>query len=377
MLDINLSDKDVKEAYLNTKPLKLLVNNDLKQMICDHLFQKYDIKMSCTNKYFKSVIPEDDLNNLKKYKHLVYPNTNQRIQLIVLLKFGDKPACLLIDKQNSNFYLLKCQFNLNLYQETVFEGEVVDACDGNSYFMISDFLVYLGKNIVGHPFDKRLNLLKSIISKKNYTFDLFLDPFRIIVKDFVGYDELKSYVHDYIPISIYREKVSGLIFRPLENSNKNLIYNFNKQYVLPTYTQNLIGSTSVGMSSKPQTPSPAPTLPFTQNSSPVPAQTVAPKQLKINTEKHREVKFMMFESGMPDDYCLKLLGDDDILFTYNYALINDMKTSKTFQEIFENIDKTAKNSGICTVCKYVQTFGKWKPVSFIREGHPDRISNLV
>ena len=68
------------------------------------------------------------------------------------------------------FYLLKCQFSPSLYQGTILEGEVVD-----EYFLISDFLVYLQKNIAQHPLDKRITLLTSILGPKNYQYDSLLD----------------------------------------------------------------------------------------------------------------------------------------------------------------------------------------------------------
>ena len=49
MLEVNLDEKDLRDITLNGKKLKQIVNTDLKQTIIDHLFQKYNIKMSCTN----------------------------------------------------------------------------------------------------------------------------------------------------------------------------------------------------------------------------------------------------------------------------------------------------------------------------------------
>jgi hypothetical protein len=243
----------------------------------------------------------------------------------------------MIDKQNGLFYVLKCQFSPSLYLGTVFEGEVVD-----DHFLISDFLVYKDKAIVGHPLEKRLSLLLSIVSHPNYKYDSFLDPFKICVKDFVEYTELESFINDHMNTLPYKSKISGMIFRPVDTSNKNLIYNFNS-------------------SSKQQ-------IQTEQSSSHV---------TKINTDAHKEVKFLLFETGNPDDYCLKLLDQSGHLTDYDYALVNDMKTSQYLQNTLDSISKTVKQSGVCVMCQYNNSFKKWKPIKIIDGTVPDKIAMLI
>jgi hypothetical protein len=346
MFDYVLEEKDLKEVTFNGKLLKQLINQDLKQMIIDHLFQQYDIRMSCTNKYFREIEPSTDLTILQNYPHLAYINTHQRINLIALVTFKYRQVCLLIDKQQSNFYLLKCQFSPSLYKGTIFEGEIID-----TYFMISDFLAYTQKNITSHPFDRRIKLLNSIISPNNYHYDPLLDPFQIMVKDFVEYAELLSYLHDYLPTRPYKDHVSGLIFRPIVNSNKNLIYNFNHP---PSLT----------------------TSPLSKRVSTVRVPTVPESQrIQIDENRHPEVKFMLFETGNPDDYCLKIMNNDRLV-EYDYAIVNDIKTSQYLQKILGQMPENSKKSGVCVVCQYVPHFKKWKPIRITDHQLPDNLVNL-
>jgi hypothetical protein len=352
MLDFELKDRDLFLTTFGDKHLQQIADPNLKQMITDHLLQNYNIKMTCTNKYFRAIdLSTDlDLNNLKKYKHLVYVNTNQNVYLIALVTFQNKNVCLLIDKQNSNFYLLKCQMSPSLYQGTIFEGEVI-----GHYFVISDFLVYLGKNISNHPLDRRINLLNSIISSKNYQYDPLLDPVQIVVKDFVDYSELASFIKDYLPTLPYKDRVSGLIFRPIENSNKNLIYNFNchRNTTIFTSVSSTVDHPSNDKSDCDYT-----------------------KQ-KINHDKHPEVTFMLYETGNPDDYILKLVNPKGQLFEYDYALINDIKTSQHFQRLLEKCSYETKTCGLPVVCKYLPTFHKWKPSHVIEGKMADKIVELL
>jgi len=345
MFDFELIKTDLEETTLNGKTVQHIINNNLKQMITDHLLQKYGIKMSCTNKYFVAVDPVLDLELLKKHRHLVYVNTNQRIYLMILSSFKGQPVCLFIDKQNMIFYVLKCQFSPSLYQGIILEGEVID-----SYFMISDFLVYLQKNIINHPLDKRLNLLQSIIAPKNYQYDSLIDPFQSIIKDFIEYSQVINFIQEHLSTLPYKNKVTGFIFRPIEHSNKNLIYNFNHK----------------NCSNVKKNPPSVDTL-------------VSPneiKPMKINTDRFKEVKFLLFETGNPDDYRLQLFSDNEQLIDYDYALVNDMKTSQMLQKILDESSIVSKSLGICFICRYYPTFEKWKPIQMVAES-PDNLTNLV
>lgn len=352
MFDNTINDTDITQTTINGKYVQQLTNNDLKQMIIRHLFQTYNIRMNSTNKYFTAIDPKIDMENLCQNKHLVYINTNKKIQLIYLVQFNHQNICLLIDKQTETFYILQCQFSQSLYQGTIFEGETID-----SYFMISDFLVYMNKNITVHALDKRITLLNSIISVKNYTYDNLLDPFEIIVKDFVEYKHLLSYVTEYLPKQPYYQYISGLIFRPIAHGNKNIIYNFNNQ-----------GSFQFSNNSGHSVPHDIPrTIPHTPSHN----------QQKINTNKYSEVKFLLFEMGNPDDYYLKLVNDDGQLVDYDSALVNDIRTSQYLQTLLSKKPDLVKTNGICVLCRYYPNFHKWKPINVCDNNIPDNINNLL
>ena len=354
MFTDSLSDQDVTEIQLKHKQVKQINNDHLKQMMIDYLFQKYNIKMTCTNKYFRMIDTVNDLPYLQKYKHLAYINTNQPLWLMVLTKFSDKRVCLLVDKHNCSFYCLNCQFSPSLYEDTIFEGEIV----GN-YFLISDFLVYLNKNITTHAMDKRVILLQSIISPKNYNFDKFLDPFKILAKDFVEYSKLLSFVEDHIQKLPYKNFVSGIIFRQNENGNRNLIHNL--KFCHSKSLNDDVIKTMVVESEANQD---------------APLGGGVSINTRINIEIYTEAKFLLFETGNPDDYCLKLYDAQNCLYEYDYALINDMTTSRYFQRILEEIPESKKNNGVCVMCRYVSSFKKWKPITVLDDEIPDNIINL-
>jgi hypothetical protein len=97
---------------------------------------------------------------------------------------------------------------------------------------------------------------------------------------------------------------------------------------------------------------------------------------QINIEKHKEATFLLFETGNPDDYILKLVGHNGQLFQYGYALINDMKTSQYFQKLLGEVNIHEKKDGICVLCRYHPVFKKWKPIEAHIGEMPTNISDL-
>uniref|UniRef100_A0A6C0BM17 mRNA capping enzyme adenylation domain-containing protein n=1 Tax=viral metagenome TaxID=1070528 RepID=A0A6C0BM17_9ZZZZ len=370
-------DSDLQPTKLYGKTVSSVSNRDLQQAMTHHLLQNYNIRMNSTNKYFMALDPVNDLEIIKKYRHLVYVNTNQKIDLIFLTTIQNHPICWYIDKFHDNFYCLKCQFSSNLYQGTVLEGEYVDG-----FFLVSDFLVYMGKNIVAYPMDRRVKLLESIIGPDNYHYDPVTDPFQIVMKDFVEPSQLISFVKTYLPTLPYQQKISGLIFRPNEKSNKNLIFNFNsnQRTVFPRINTDIVHPTPIiplthipvlHTTDDEKTPTPT-QLP--QLTPLLPLVTTVPQ--KINHALHPQVRFMLFESGNPDDYQLKLVGDSGQLVDYDYALVNDIKTSQYLQNLLDEASPITKRMGICVACQYHPKFDKWKPLQ-VSHDPPDHLAQLL
>lgn len=347
MFDFEIESNDWIDVNLNGKPVKQLKNEQLKQSISEHLYRCFGIKMTSTNKYFTALDHNRDFQYLLEHKHLIYANTNQNIWLIALVTFGYKPVCLLIDKTNQNYYSMKYQFSRGLYKGTIFECEIV-----GTYLLISDFLVYMNKNISQYPMDNRLPLLQSILSCKNYHIDSFLDVYPIQIKDFIEYKYLESYTKDYMPTLPYYNYITGMIFRPNEGSNKNLIYN------LKIHDNHHIHSTHKN------------DVHINENND-VEVNTDIDQSTKINTQQHPDVVFMLSDTGQIDDYVLKLYDKNGILIEYDYALVNDIKTSLMLQNMID-----LKPNGFYVQCHYMPTFGKWKPIKVLDDNLVDHIEHL-
>lgn len=369
MFDFSLEDSSLQVTHLYGKEVKEMIDVSIKQRIVDHLARTYQIKMHCTNKYFKAMEINHDMTLLKKYKHLIYVNTNHSVSLLCLVRFQQQATCLYIDKNHVSMYLLKCQFSQSLYDGTVFEGEVVDTYLNDHIFLISDFLVYKGTDLHAITLEHRLSLLGSIITPPNYQPDTYLEPFQIAQKDFIDYTHLESFVTVQLPLLPYRDKITGLIFRPTTHSNKHLIYHFGKDF-RQTYLQ---------PPSKPKLKLKLPPTSQTvdQSTSKRTIDPVAISKAKIDVERHTQVKFLLYETGNPDDYLLKLKAPDGTLVPQGYALINDMKTSQLFQQWLNERPYQIKKDGLCVLCTFHPTFKKWKPLRILDGESADNLLDLI
>lgn len=421
MFGFEINKNDWSPVNAMGRPLYSLNNPHLKQMILNHLLQNFGIRMNCTNKYFRTFdnTTNVDQETLTKYKHKVYVNTNQPANLIILARLTERqPICLFIDKLKTEIYKLNLQFSNSLYDGTIFEGEVVD-----DYFLVSDFLTYKNDDLATIMLDKKLNLVKSIINHNHYHPDNILDPFKIIVKDFVDYNQLNSFISDYIPQLPYRNRISGVIFRPTNHSNKNLILNFSKDKPMPNKKllkndtingsdhqikhQISINQPTSNNQSTIKQPTPTNQQPTTNqptiNNQPTPTNqqpNINPSKIlikpqlslksqtsninainyndfKIDTKKYKQVKFLLFETGQPDDYLLKLKLPNGSLIEQGSALVNDMKTSQLFQKLLKDMSINDKKNGLCVLCNYNTYFNKWKLIKLLIDEKPHCVNELI
>ena len=161
---------------------------------------------------------------------------------------------------------------------------------------------------------------------------------------------MHSFVHDYLPCGPYKDAISGVIFRPIRGgSNKNIIFNFPKGF-------KLFGS-HISDTKEPEVNS------YYTN-------------FTIDDSKYPEVRFLLFETDKPDDYILKLRTPEGKLFQYGYALANDLRTSLYLQKNLSQIEMSKKRQGVCVLCRYNQSFEKWKPVKILSDSEPHSVDQI-
>lgn len=114
-------------------------------------------------------------------------------------------------------YIVPLSFGGDLFNGTLFDGELLKTKNGLYEFHIFDCVMYCGKYIGNEPHNIRLSYAKSCISNLNlYQFN-FNHPFKIIVKEYVDshsalqllYDHSEYPIDGWILIDTKRPYISG------------------------------------------------------------------------------------------------------------------------------------------------------------------------
>ena len=159
---------------------------------------------------------------LKQKEHSFVLNTYGAKYLLFLTHVNFKPYALYINRKNSSFFLIKTRFNIDLYDDTILEGETVKI-DDKWYFYVSDCLVYRKEPILLKNYSYRYQILSQIIDN-DYISDSYMEPFKLIKKDKFSYADIMDVKERYIVDMPF--KVNGYLFKCETNSSYDILYIF-------------------------------------------------------------------------------------------------------------------------------------------------------
>lgn len=418
---MQLVDFAQKKAYL-------IDDSEFLKTIEQKLTKIYNINLFNGDKSYR-FIQERDLPILKKYKHYACFNINKPTRYLFLTKYKGNQYCLYIapnrldknNKQDKNkqssdktsyinkVYSVKHRFDNELYNDTLFEGESVQINRKNYIYLISDILLHKKQTCQDYSFSKKIDIIKDILTHK-YRQDTGFDTNQILLKDFVEYKYLKSFVNEYLITVPYLQHISGIIFRPNIKSNRNLILILNKKDFHdikinninhnissnnPTANNHNMNNNSDNMNIEIdyQTTSSADNISnilqnfskksldikFNNNNNVIHSNTNEQnskfksnkKKLKIDHKQFKYVNFQIKNTDMPDVYQLWLLNNENKLFKYGIASISTKNTSQSVKIWFNE-----HSEPFIVKCKYIKNFNKWEPVEISEKTEPDRI-NLI
>ena len=212
-LDISFCDKNA----LN------LVNKEAKELIINEKLGSYDIKV--THKY-ANIINTRSLRFLSLQPHLISIKTIGANYFLFLTRINELNTCIFIDRKIKPGYTFpriiatKFGFDDELFNDTLFDGEIIKDDDGNWMFLIGDMLLYKGQkqtcNII-IKFNKIYKLLT-----ENYKNDPNIDICPLRVKKLFKYSEYGKLLTQFIPSLTY--KIRGLYFNTLNPEHCNHLF---------------------------------------------------------------------------------------------------------------------------------------------------------
>ena len=205
----NQKSKHKKFNKKQNYQFRFINNYDEKKLIVDYLFD--NIPIAKLN--YKIIKYEDELSLISEKKFFIQPNYVGSINYLIFAKIMDRYYSVLVDKktlgyskervniQKVRIMSIKIRLNKDLYNGSVFEGNLVnDKYKNNNFFVINDVLYF-----------NSLKLVNEKIYYKNIMVESFFDNNKPIKEE-------NSTNIDFIVNDIFElNEIDGLIKQEINN----------------------------------------------------------------------------------------------------------------------------------------------------------------
>ncbi len=200
-------------------------NAQLKEKVlnvCDSLFG-FTLKRN----YFPGpqpvTIERKDIDLLKKNEYMVCEKSDGERYVMLLINIDQKPMCFMINR-NNDFYFMDLSFKKEVFEGSIFDGELIKTKAGDWNYLIHDCMIYNGTDFTKQPHNLRYAciidfIVKRYVSKKT-------DCFNIKTKIFYHYGNLLDQTWNHI-FTTTENKIDGLIFTSVNGPIK-----FGRDYSL-------------------------------------------------------------------------------------------------------------------------------------------------
>lgn len=340
-------------------------NNRFKSDILKKINELFKIQIISNNS--KHYNHKMDINNLKKYPHFVSLITTGNKYLLYLTKINNENYCILIDRKLTDNHkypkmlVLNFRFSDSIFNETIFDCELIRTQNKDWALLIESLLVYKNKIVKTNLIDT-LTKIYSILDTE-YKFDITIQSCKLFVKRYFVYTELNYVMKKFIPNANYN--IIGLMFHTLSSFRNNISVYFNDNHIPSQQNIN---------------------LEFIKNINSLNSANIQEQQLLDKIKEEQDI----IESRNNDDKEYDTLDQlldmaiNDIdaknkLFTFkcikdtlpNIYILYDIKKGKEHKNSIARIDtlecsefmkELFKNSTSRIVdCKYSSKFKKWIP----------------
>ena len=212
----------MKSTYFsNKKSLEIIspqIKNDIKSLI---------VKIgsfNLTSKYY-TFLNKKNVNNLKDNLFQVSLSTFGKKFILFVTRYNTKKYCIFINKKNDAMTVTQLKFSDDIFNGTLFDGELVKNDNGKWIYLINDIAYYKGENIITKSFSERQNIIDNIL-KDDHDNDVnnLNQTFYISKKMYFNYNYIKDLVEKYMDCLNY--KCAGLYFKNINNFSDNYLFIF-------------------------------------------------------------------------------------------------------------------------------------------------------
>lgn len=322
----------VSDISFCNKEASNIREHHFKKQIVDYLFNKYNVKICSPD--FVRISPNILEKNLEKHQHLLSLKTAGNPYYFFLTKVNDRNCCFYIDQKIAQGYnyprIIHVQYRFadHLFNDTLFNGELIRTYDNEWSFIINDIIIKEGNKIKDNIINK-LSMIYDIFTN-NYQPDAVYDICPLQVIKIFHYSEINYMIDTFLPKLGYNTK--AICFHTLNPVYDSYIYTFSND-------------------EKKE---------FFQQQSRVKEDKLK-KRDALNVEKEKLDKnilgTLLFVKGTTDDLYQTYCHDSGKAKELGYAAIPTRRHSHNLRLIFD------KNPGQhYFLCRYSNIFRKWIPI---------------
>ena len=338
-----------------------------------------------SGKYY-SFLNKRNLGDLRNSDFNVMLKSFGKNYILFLCSEQNKNYCVFINKKNLVMNVVQIKFSSDLFEGTLFDGEIVKTENNKYIFLINDLPYYKGRSLITETFEYRHSILENVLKNK-YILD---EQLYIVKKEYFNVNEINKLVNNYMTILNY--KCSGLLFKNNTNFSNNYLFNFpecrsdskilkngvtidNQKVIIEednetTHTKNIH---QINRKSQNQSQTNDEDDLFGEIESVHSEKEDEKKDIKDIKEEelklsHTTCKFLINPTKIPDIYELYCYSSNNNIEKYSLASVPDLETSKYLKSIinFDNLEENIltrlkKNKCIYVECNYNKLFKKWVP----------------
>jgi len=348
----------MKSTYFsNKKSLQIVsstIRNDIKNQIKN--IGSYNL----SSKYY-TFLNRKNVNNLKETNFNVSLSTFGKKYVLFITKYNFKKYCIFINKKNESMIVTQLKFSDELFNGTLFDGELVKNNDDKWIYLINDIAYYKGENVVTKSFNEREKIIENIIQLEqdnNLEENLFISK-----KNYFGYNNIKELCETYQNYLNY--KCAGLYFKNNNNFSDNYLFIFpecrSDSKILNTFENKIMEDNDDEDN-------------LFKDVEVIKQDRMQEKQQenKIELEKKLDkttCSFLIHMTSLPDIYELYCKNVNNTIEKISYASVPNIETSVFLKSIFgTNYNKdydihtiVEKGKAIYVECNYNKIFKKWTP----------------
>jgi hypothetical protein len=347
--------------------------NDIKSLI------KNIGSFNIDSKYY-SFLNRKNIGDLKEGRYSVSLSTFGKKFVMFITNYKNKKYCLFINKKNETMSIVQLKFSNEIFEGSLFEGELVKNEDEKWIFLINDVMYYKGKNIVTSDFTKRQEVINDFLENE-YEYDEN-QGFFLSKKKYYSFHYLQDLVEKYMNILNY--KSAGLHFKNIDNFCCNYLYIFPENRtdskilqngtIIDDITNNITKEVHFNKEEHKKFD-----MKSNNNINTIEddnllndfdeiiadTETVVKRNIMIkktdNQNKLEKIvcKFLIMTTTMPEVYGLYCKGNTGSIDKHSYASVPDMEVSNFLNMLFK--DNTDNSTKIYVECKYHKNFKKWIP----------------